>query len=142
MELSSRDGAAPVRSDPVTDRQLANIVDHTTGIATRVWAEAVGDGRVPDTCFVPGPDPASVTTRARLATRTESRSALVALAAFLTEDGWQVDHRYDEVRLLLARRGEVDLSATYDERGGSFDLTVRSGPLPVGVDRARTLTVS
>jgi hypothetical protein len=138
MELHSR-GASEQDSWPPTDRQLANAFDQATGAATLAWAEAVGDGQVPETRFACGPDTASVTAEARIAAR-QDRSALVRLAAALVVDGWEVRHLPGAVRRLFAHRGAVQLAASYAAASGTFALKVSSAPLPVGVDRARDLS--
>jgi hypothetical protein len=95
---------------------------------------------VPDTAFVAGPDPASVVARARVATALGTRSALVALAATLTHEGWTVGHGVGVARTLSARRLDaVELTASYDERAGFLELVTSSAPLPVGTGRAERL---
>jgi hypothetical protein len=124
--------------EPVTERQLANAFDLTTGTATKAWAEAVGDGQVPDTRYAFGPDEASVTVRARVAARLDG-SALVPLAAALSQDGWEVAQRPGVVSRVAARRATMRLLASYAGGNGAFVLTVTSAPIPVGLDRAREL---
>src|SRR3954454_17929141 len=133
MELQSRDA-------PLTDHQVANTFDLTTGTATRAWAEAVGDGRVPDTRFACGPDEVTVTGGATVSAQLD-RSAFVRLAADLVLDGWEVGHRGGAVRRLFARRGALRVAASYAASAGAstgaFAVTVRSVPLLVGAGRAR-----
>jgi hypothetical protein len=138
MERQSR-GAPDQDRGPATDRQLANAFDLATGTATLAWAEAVGDGQVPDTRFARGPDTASVTAEARVSARRD-RSAFVRLAAALVDSGWEVGHLPGSVRRLFAHRGAVRLAASYAAASGTFVLTVTSAPLPVGVTRARELS--
>jgi hypothetical protein len=125
-------------AEPPTDHQLTNAFDLTTGTATRAWAEAVGDGQVPDTRFAFGPDEDCVTARARISARLDG-SPLVPLAAALAEAGWDVGHRAGEASQLFARRHSLQLVASYAAASGRFVLTVSSAPFPVGVDRAREL---
>jgi hypothetical protein len=138
MDLQSRDA-------PLTDHQVANTFDLTTGTATLAWAEAVGDGQVPDTRFAFGPDQVSVTAEATVSAQLD-RSAFVRLAAALVLDGWEVGHRTGAVRRLFARRGALRLAASYaastGASTGAFAVTVRSMPLMVGAGRARKLAAS
>jgi len=124
--------------EAVTEGQLANAFDLTTGTATKAWAEAVGDGQVPETRYACGPDETTVTARARVAARLD-RSVLGPLAAALKQDGWDVARRPGDVSRLAARRATMQLLASYAAASGAFVLTVTSAPLPVGVERAREL---
>jgi hypothetical protein len=126
------------RPETATERQLANAFDLTTGTATKAWAEAVGDGGLPETRFAFGPDEESVIVQARVAARLET-SVLMPLAAALTQDGWEVAHRPGDVGRLAARRATMQLLASYAAASGAFVLTVTSAPIPVGLDRAREL---
>jgi hypothetical protein len=126
------------RAVSVTEQQLANVFDLTTGTATRLWAEAVGDGQVPDTRFALGPDEASVVARSRVSARLDG-SPLVPLAAALAEGAWDVGRPPGAATRLLARRHSTHLVASYAGAGGTFELTLTSPPFPVGVDRAREL---
>jgi hypothetical protein len=129
------DADQPVRAGR---HQLANAFDLTTGTATLLWAEAVGDGRVPDTRFAYGPDEAGVVARSRIAGRLD-RSPLVPLAAALAEGAWDVGRRRGEVVRISARRRSLQLLASYAAASGGFVLTLTSAPLLVGVGRAREL---
>jgi hypothetical protein len=124
--------------EAVTEGQLANAFDLTTGTATKAWAEAVGDGQVPETRYAFGADETAVTVRARVAARLD-RSALEPLAAALAQDGWEVAHRPGAVSRLAARRATMQLLASYTGADGAFVLTATSAPLLVGVERAREL---
>ncbi|GAA4695759.1 hypothetical protein [Nocardioides conyzicola] len=131
--------AEPVQQvEQATEQQLANAFDLATGIATKAWAEAVGDGQVPETRFAFGDDPTSVEARARLAGRL-GESPLETLAAALTRDGWELAYRAGAVSQLIGRRATMHLRATYAAASGSFVLTATSTSLPVGADRAREL---
>ena len=130
-------GATEVAREPASEQQLADAFDLTTGTATRVWAEVVADGQVPDTRFRFGPDQASVTVRARMSTRLDG-SRLDALAVSLEASGWEVG-RSDTGGQLFARRRSTQLAASYADATGTFVVTVTSPPMPVGVDRAREL---
>jgi hypothetical protein len=122
-----------------TEQQLANAFDLTTGTATRAWAEAVGDGQLPDSRFAFGPDEATVTVRARVSTRLDA-SPLMSLAAALAQGGWEeLVQRTGDVSQLFAHRATMQLAASYAAAGGGFVLTASSTPLAVGVDRAREL---
>ena len=123
---------------PVSGRVLADSLDLVTGIATRAWAAAVGDGQVPESRFVFGPDPTSVVARARASTGLGT-SPLEPLAAALSVGGWALGHESGAVSLVLARRGTNQVVASYAEETGTFVLTVTSDPLPVGAERAREL---
>ena len=123
---------------PASEDQLANAYDLTTGTATRIWAEVVGDGQVPETRVRFGADQASVTVRARLSTRLDE-SRLDALAAALEAGGWEVGRRRDVGGQLFARRRSTQLVASYAEATGTFVVTVTSPSLLVGVERAREL---
>ncbi|GAA1791538.1 hypothetical protein GCM10009795_041530 [Nocardioides hankookensis] len=129
--------ADPEQPDAATEGQVANAFDLATGTATRAWAEAVGDGRVPDTRFAYGPDEATVVARSRLAAPLVG-SPLTMLAAALARDGWELGHRAGAVSQLVARRATMHLLASYAD-AGTFVLTVTSTPLGVGVERARAL---
>jgi hypothetical protein len=125
-------------AEPATADQLANAFDLTTGTATKAWAEAVGDGRLPDGRFAFGPDPDTVTARARVSARLDD-SPLGELAAALAQSGWEVDQRPGKVSQLFAHRATMQLVASYAAASGSFVLTASSTPLTVGSDRAREL---
>jgi hypothetical protein len=125
-------------AEPATEKQLANAFDLTTGTATGAWAEAVGDGQLPDSRFAFGPDETTVTARARVSARLDS-SPLAALAAALVPTGWEMDHRPGDVSQLVAHRATMQLVASYAPATGAFVLTASSTPLTVGVDRAREL---
>lgn len=137
-EQTDRDRADRDRADPATADQFANAFDLTTGTATRAWAESVGDGQLPDSRFAFGPDPATVTARARVTARLDG-SPLVPLAAALVQGGWEVGQRPGDVSQLFAHRATMQLVASYAAASGTFVLTVSSAPLVVGVDRAREL---
>jgi hypothetical protein len=124
--------------EPAGEQQLANAFDLATGTATKAWAEAVGDGQVPDTRFAFGDDPASVEARARVAGRVGD-SPLEELAAALTRAGWELAYRAGDVSQLVGRRATMHLLATYAVESGAFMVTATSGSLPVGADRAREL---
>jgi hypothetical protein len=124
--------------EPVSGRILADALDLVTGIVTRAWASVVGDGQLPESRFVFGPDPASVVARARASTVLDT-SPLVPLAAALSEGGWALGHESGAVSLLFGRRGPSQLVASYAPETGTFILTVTSDPLPVGAERAREL---
>src|SRR6478752_2629659 len=123
---------------PATEQQLANAFDLTTGTATQAWAEAVGDGQLPDSRFAYGPHEDTVTARARVSARLDG-SPLGPLAAALAPGGWEVDRRPGQVSQLLAHRATMQLVASYAVASGAFVLTASSTPLTVGVDRAREL---
>jgi hypothetical protein len=125
-------------AEPAAADQLANAFDLTTGTATRAWAEAVGDGQLPESRFAFGPDPATVTARARASARLDG-SPLVPLAAALAQGGWEVGQRSGNVSQLFAHRATMQVVASYAAASGTFVLTVSSTPLVVGVDRAREL---
>jgi hypothetical protein len=126
------------RAEPATEQQLANAFDLTTGTATRAWAEAVGDGRLPESRFAFGPDEDTVTARARVAARLDG-SPLVPLTAALAQAGWDVGQRPGDVSQLFAHRATMQLVASYAAASGTFVLTVSSTPLQVGIERAREL---
>lgn len=123
---------------PATEKQIANAFDLTTGTATRAWAEAVGDGQLPDSRFAFGPGEDTVTVRSRVSARLDG-SPLAPLAAALAPDGWEVRHRPGDVSQLCAHRATMQLVASYAAASGAFVLTASSTPLTVGVDRAREL---
>jgi len=136
--LLSAESSVQVARVPASERQLANAFDLITGTATRLWAEVVDDGQVPDTRFRFGPDQASVTVRARLSARLDG-SRLDDLAVALDVSGWEVGRRRDDAGRLFARRRSIQLVASYAEATGTFVVTVTSPPMLVGVDRAREL---
>ena len=123
---------------PATEKQLANAFDLTTGTATRAWAEAVGDGQLPESRFAFGPDEDTVTVRARVSARLDG-SPLVLLAAALAPSGWEVGQRPGDVSQLVAHRATMQLVASYAVASGAFVLTASSTPRTVGVDRTREL---
>ncbi|GAA4733122.1 hypothetical protein GCM10023350_15740 [Nocardioides endophyticus] len=125
-------------AEQATEQQLANAFDLTTGTATRAWAEAVGDGQLPESRFAFGPDEDSVTARARVSARLDG-SPLLPLAAALAQTGWDIGQRPGAVSQLFAHRATMQLVASYAAANGTFVLTASSTPLLVGVDRAREL---
>ncbi len=131
-----RPSAEPVgQAMPATEQRLANAFDLTTGTATRAWAEAVGDGQLPDSRFAFGPDETTVTVRARVSARLDA-SPLVLLAAALAPSGWEIGQRPGDVSQLCAHRATMQLVASYAAASGAFVLTASSTPLAVGGDRA------
>jgi hypothetical protein len=136
--LPPEQAAADEAAQQATEQRLANAFDLTTGTATQAWAQAVGDGQLPESRFAFGPDEDTVAARARVTARLDG-PPFVPLAAALAQTGWEVRQRPGDVSQLFAHRATMQLVASYDAVSGSFVLTASSTPLAVGVERAREL---
>ncbi|WP_340539600.1 hypothetical protein [Nocardioides sp. GXZ039] len=85
-------------------------------------------------------DPGRIRATAQVVERrADGLQVLLALAGRLDDDGWVLTRPPAKVARLLARRGDLELAASYAEPGGVLLLTLATTPYDVGVDRARTV---
>lgn len=122
------------------------VVDRVVAYATGAWAFATerteidGTGPVdfaPEVRLRYGPREDTVAAEARASAHL-STSPLPMLAQSLAAGGWHAVRPAGAAERLVARRGGVELLASYAPTG-TFVLTVTSAPISVGVDRAREL---
>lgn len=158
----------PPSTGPVTDEVVALALTRITGQAERLWAAStVGSPNPPastpiETVLDYGDDEGSVRARATLAAivgepAERGTAVLGALGDVLVSDGWSLRVRESAgssgspgspgsprstgspLTRLDARLGELSLEATLAHSRGVLRLTVASGSLTVGLDRARAL---
>jgi hypothetical protein len=128
---------------PLSPAEVAAALHRVTMLAGALWSTAMpGATEQPDARFRFGASPASARAVATVsARRADGFAVLVQLRHELERLGWAVARPQGAgIERLTGVFDDMELTASYAEVSTALLLTISSGSLPVGAERAAALT--